>query len=267
MASRHSSPTRRSYSSASAVSAAAPSPANEGPCISARVFGASFARPRSVAPMPGLRDEYLKMSSAAIAGPTTSPSVKTLSLPSWVKQVAAQQRAGRLLVEDAGVPAVRGMRRIDEAHPLAADVDHLAVGEDAGRPVGEVIQGDEAAGGAVGRRRLRGGGEPFVHGAALVGLEMPEGDPAQPLGGHDAREGVAIERKHLAQSRVEHERLVAEDEELVEGEAGRRGDVRDESGQAENAEGDFIDLGLHGMSPGLGCRFRVRVGVATWGLQ
>ena len=63
--------------------------------------------------------------------------------------------------------------------------------------------------------------------------------------------GVAIERKHLAQSGVEHERLVAEDEELVEGEAGRRGDVGDKSGQTENAGGDFIDLGLHGGVSGL----------------
>jgi hypothetical protein len=48
---------RRSYSSASARSAAAPSPEKEGPCISASVRGDTFASARIVAPMPGLSAE------------------------------------------------------------------------------------------------------------------------------------------------------------------------------------------------------------------
>ena len=52
--------------------------------MSASVRGASPERPRIVTSIPGLRLECLKMSSAATAGPTTSPSVSALSLPSCV---------------------------------------------------------------------------------------------------------------------------------------------------------------------------------------
>ena len=93
--------------------------------------------------------------------------------------------------------------------------------------------------------RLRRDREPFVHRAALVGLEMAEGDPAQALGRDDAADGVAVERKHLAQAGVEHQRLVAEHEELVEGEAGGRGDVRHEGREPVDAVGDFVDPGFH----------------------
>ena len=48
---------RRSYSSASACSAATPFPEKDGPCISASVRGDTFASARIVVPMPGLRAE------------------------------------------------------------------------------------------------------------------------------------------------------------------------------------------------------------------
>ena len=56
---------------------------------------------------------------------------------------------------------------------------------------------------------------------------------------------VAVEREHLAQAGVEHQRLVAEDQELVEGEAGGRGDVRHKGREPIDAVGDFVDLGFH----------------------
>ena len=103
------------------------------------------------------------------------------------EQVAAQQGPRRLLVQHAGVPAMRRMRRVDEADALAAaEVDHFAVLQHARRAVGEVVERHHAAGLAVRRRRLRRDREPFVHRAALVGLEMAEGDPAQALGRDDA---------------------------------------------------------------------------------
>ena len=64
-------------------------------------------------------------------------------------------------------------------------------------------------------------------------------------GGMMPAERVAVERKHLAQAGVEHQRLVAEDEELVEGEAGGRGDVRHIGREPVDAVGDFADLGFH----------------------
>ena len=70
-------------------------------------------------------------------------------------------------------------------------------------------------------------------------------------GGMMRLDGVAVEREHLPQPGVEHQRLVAEDEELVEGEAGRRRDVRHEGREAVDAVGDLVDLGFHERSPGV----------------
>ena len=69
---------------------------------------------------------------------------------------------------------MRHMRRVEIAHPLAAEVEHLAVGQRARRPVGQVVERDHAAERAVGHLRLRGGGQPLVHRAALVGFDMAE---------------------------------------------------------------------------------------------
>jgi hypothetical protein len=78
---------------------------------------------------------------------------------------------------------------------------------------------------------------------------MAERHPAQLFGRYDAGERLAVERKHLTQAGVEHQRLVAEDEELVESEACRRRDIRHEGRKAVNALGDFVDSALHGFSP------------------
>ena len=61
---------------------------------------------------------------------------------------------------------------------------------------------------------------------------------------------LADEREHLPQAGVEQQRLVAEDEELVEGEAGRRRDLRHEGREPIDAVGDFVDPGRHGRLPG-----------------
>ena len=144
---------------------------------------------------------------------------------------------------------MRRVRRVDEADALAAaEVDRPRRRcSTRGGAVGEVVERHHAAGLAVRGRRLRRDRQPFVHRAAFVGLEMAEGDPAQALGRNDAAKRVAVERKHLAQAGVEHQRLVAEDEELVEGEAGGRGDVRHVGREPIDAVGDFADLGFHGL--------------------
>jgi hypothetical protein len=83
------------------------------------------------------------------------------------------------------------------------------------------------------------------HRAALVRLEVAERDPAQLLGRNEAAQRVTRERKHLPQSGVKQQRLVADDEELIEGEARRRRDVRHEGREPIDAVGDFVDPGLH----------------------
>ena len=45
------------------------------------------------------------------------------------EQVAAEQRAGGLLEEHLGLPAVGHVRRGDLPHALAAEIDDLALGE------------------------------------------------------------------------------------------------------------------------------------------
>jgi hypothetical protein len=66
------------------------------------------------------------------------------------------------------------------------------------------------------------------------------------LTGIRAGDGVAVEREHLVQASVEEQRLLGADQERVEGEAGRLGDLRHVGRQAINPVGDFGDLGLHG---------------------
>ena len=107
-----------------------------------------------------------------------------------VAGVAAQQRPGRLLEQDLGLPAVGHMRRRDLPQPLGAEVDHLAILERSGRPVAEVVQRDHAPERPVGDLAVRGGGQPHVHGAALVGLHVSEADPPQGLDGQHAGHGL-----------------------------------------------------------------------------
>ena len=149
----------------------------------------------------------------------------------------------------AGVPAVRDMRRVEVADPLAAEVDHLAVLQHARRAVGHVVERHHAAGLPVRHLRLRRDREPLVHRAALVGLVVAEGDPAQPFGRDEPADGLADEREHPPQAGVEQQRLVPEDEELVEGEAGGRRDLRHEGREPVDAVGDLVDPGFHDVPP------------------
>src|SRR5262245_1795453 len=148
-----------------------------------------------------------------------------LPVPALGVQVAAQQGARGCLVDHGGIPAMRGGRRSDETDALAApEVDNFAVLQYAWGTIREVVERYQATGLTVGGQRLRCDSEPFVHRPALVGLEMTERDKAQALRRNDSAEGVAIERKHFSQTGVEHQRLVPENEKLIEGETGGRRD-------------------------------------------
>src|ERR1035441_7486742 len=136
------------------------------------------------------------------------------------------------------------MGSIDVPDSLAPEVEYLAVGKGKGRAVSEVVEGDHAAEGTVGH--LGGGGrsQEEVHGSAFVRLHMPEGDPPQGLDGENGRDRLTHFAKHVPRSRVEQERLLRLDQELVEGEPGGS-DVGDESGQAEDVVSNLVNLGLH----------------------
>ena len=109
--------------------------------------------------------------------------------PCLREEVAAKKRAGGLLEHQAGLPRMRHMRRVDPAHALAAEIEHLAVGENAWRPVGEIVERDHAGDGAMHYLRVGCGGEPVIHRAALVGLHMAKRNPAQTCQWNDLRRG------------------------------------------------------------------------------
>src|SRR5262249_10899935 len=75
--------------------------------------------------------------------------------------------------------------------------------------------------------------------------EMAECDPAKALRREDAADGIAVQREHLSQAGVKHQRRVAHHHELVEGEAGRRRDVGHVGREPENAVGDLVDFRFH----------------------
>jgi hypothetical protein len=68
--------------------------------------------------MLGLRHEYLNRSSAAIAGLNDVALRQGRAVAELGEEIAAHQGPGRFLEDHTGVPAVRGMGRIEVADPL-----------------------------------------------------------------------------------------------------------------------------------------------------
>ena len=94
--------------------------------------------------------------------------------PTWLKRSPQRQRARRLLEDQSRFPGVGHVRRVDPADTFANEIENLPVGKDARRSVGEIVQRHHAGGRAMRHLRVRSGGQPVVHRAALVGLEVAE---------------------------------------------------------------------------------------------
>jgi hypothetical protein len=62
---------------------------------------------------------------------------------------------------------------------------------------------------------VRRRGQKLVHRSALIRLDVSKRDPPQPFEGQDAANGLRDERKHSARARMEQERLIRVDEELI----------------------------------------------------
>ena len=161
------------------------------------------------------------------------------------EEVPAQERARRLLEEHLGLPSMGHVGCRDLTHALSPEVDHFALRERAGRAVAQVVQRDVAPEAAVGHLAARSGGEPHVHGPALVGLDVTEGDPADRLHPQNRRRRLRDEREHGAGPGVKQERLIGGHEELVEGKP-LGADLGDEGGDPVDAVGDFVHGRLHG---------------------
>jgi hypothetical protein len=144
------------------------------------------------------------------------------------EQVAAEQCGRLLFEEDPGVPSVGHVGRVDPPQSLTAQVEDLAVGQRRpGRAGGLVHAGDQRPERPHGQFGVRRRPEPVVQRPGLVGLPVPEAHVPDPLQRDDFRHRRRHQREHLPGTGVEQQRVVADDEELVEREAAGHGLVVD----------------------------------------
>ena len=94
----------------------------------------------------------------------------------------------------------------------------------------------------MGDLRSGGGSEELVHRPALVGLDMSEGDPAQPIERQDGRDRLGDRGEHRPVPGMEEEWLLGVDEELVEAEPVRP-DLGQQGGDPVDALSDLVDPG------------------------
>lgn len=129
------------------------------------------------------------------------------------------------------------------AQPRPADVEDVAVSEGARRSVQHVVEGEHHPCRTVSDLRVGCRGEELVDGPALVGLDVGEGDPAEPVNGQHLRDRVADEWEELTHTGVVKQRFLGVDQELVESKAPRC-DLRDAGGDAVDPIRDLVDLGV-----------------------
>ena len=147
--------------------------------MTASVVGARSARLRMVGAVFGVRQVAPNTSSACRGGLDDVVGREGRAVPELGEEIAAQQRLGGLLVENPGLPAVRDMGGVDVTDPVMAELDDLTVGERHRRAVGQVVERHHAAERPMRDLGLGRRGQQIVHGAALVGFDVAEGDPAQ----------------------------------------------------------------------------------------
>src|SRR5674476_595304 len=124
------------------------------------------------------------------------------------EQVPAQQRLGGFFEQHPGLPCVWDVGCVQVAYAHPAD------------------------------------GEELIHCAALVGLDVTERDPAQPVYRHDPLDGCPDTGQHCAMAGVEQQWLVVVEQELVERESAVS-DLRHKGRQPVDPGGDLIGGGGH----------------------
>src|SRR5215471_4902226 len=161
------------------------------------------------------------------------------------EQVAAEEGSSSLLENEAGIPTVRNVRRVDAGGALAPQIDRLSILECPRRTNRRVVQPDVTSDPSVRRCRVGRRGKPFIERTTFVRLHVAERYPAQPSQVHDSCGGGADAGKQEALPAVEQQRLVGIDEELVKGDSGRRSGFGHEGREPINSIRNFIDAGFH----------------------
>jgi hypothetical protein len=98
---------------------------------------------------------------------------------------------------------VRHVRGVEPAQAVAAELEHLAVGERPRGTAGDVVHRHHRGDLAAHRLGLARGGEEVVERAAFVGLVVREGDVAQVLQRQHVGDRFGHQREHAARAGVE----------------------------------------------------------------
>jgi hypothetical protein len=139
---------------------------------------------------------------------------------------------------------MRQMRCRHEAEAVPSRDEGLVRLQPARRPVREIRDVDHRAEFSAHWDGVWGFRQPFVERAALVDLEVAPADPAKARGIDQRRHGLAHRRKHASHARVEQQRLVVSDEEVIELEVESRHVHTDPI----QILGDFVDSRSHDVS-------------------
>ncbi len=90
------------------------------------------------------------------------------------EQVRAEQGAAHFFKQQPGLPIVRGMRRLPEAHTRSADCEHFVMGHDASWTDGHIVYADQGSNQAAERGGMRRDLQPFVQHATFIRFIVAE---------------------------------------------------------------------------------------------
>ena len=131
--------------------------------------------------------------------------------PTLGEQIAAEQGSRVRLVKETALPRVGQMRRVKPGHAAGAQGKGLAVGQRPGWAVGQVADGDHGGHLPAQGQGVQGRREPLVRGSTLIGLDVRETDPPEPLDRQHGGDRVPDLGEEAPRPRVEEQRLLVDD--------------------------------------------------------
>jgi hypothetical protein len=154
---------------------------------------------------------------------------------------ASVTAVGGRVEQIAGLPAVREVGSVEPREGASPDRHRLAIGQGARLAITEVVDRHHRRDLRAQRTCARRDREEVVQATRLVGLDMRERDPAKLFDREHGGDRLLHQREHLARTGVEDQRLVIDDEVLVEREP--TGHAPDRRVDAVDAILDLVDLG------------------------